>query len=151
MRNLLILVFILSLFSCRATKEEMDTSVVISMQKTKCFGACPVYTIDIYESGMVYFNGKENVDKIGEFKIRLSKKELNRLIDLFTENRFFDLQDKYVSDVSDLPTTYIYFSHNGKRKRIMDYDGAPQNLKKLESEVSQLVKIPKWKQVNNSN
>ncbi len=150
MRNLVILICILSLFSCRATKEEMDTSVVISMQKTKCFGACPVYTIDIYESGMVYFNGKENVDKIGEFKIRLSKKELNRLIDLFTENRFFDLQDKYVSDVSDLPTTYVYFSHNGKRKRIMDYDGAPQNLKKLENEVSQLVKIPKWKQVNNS-
>ncbi len=151
MRNILMLICITFLVSCRAAKEEVDTSVVISMQKTKCIDACPVYTIDIYESGVVYFNGRENVDKLGEFKIKLSKKELQRLINIFNDYKFFNFQDRYVSDAKDLPTTYIYFSHNGRRKRVMDYDGAPQTLKKLENEVAQLIKIPKWKQMRKSN
>lgn len=110
-----------------------------------------MYNIDIYESGMVYFTGKENVDKIGQFRIKLSKKELQRLVDLFYQNNFFELKDRYVTEASDLPTTYLYFAHNGKRKRVMDYDGAPQNLKKLENEVGQLIKIPKWKQLKKPN
>ena len=141
----------LLLFSCRASKEEVDTSVVISMQKTSCVGDCPVYTIDIYESGVVYFNGRENVDKLGEFKIKLSRMELQRLINIFNEYNFFGFEDRYVTDERDLPTTYIYFSHNGKRKRVMNYDGAPVELKKLENEVAQLIKIPKWKQIRKPN
>ena len=151
MKNMLILICMILLFSCRASKEEVDTSVVISMQKTKCFGACPVYTIDIYESGVVYFNGRENVDKLGEFKIKLSRKELQRLINIFNDYEFFNFEDRYVTDAKDLPTTYIYFSHNGRRKRVMDYDGAPPELKKLENEVAQLIRIPKWKQMRKPN
>ena len=152
MRRLTILVCSIILFlGCRATKEEMDSSVVISMQKTKCYGPCPEYTLDIYESGKVFFVGRENVDKIGEFEIKLSKKELNRLVDMFLQHNFFGLNEQYTSGATDLPTTYIYFAHNGKRKTVVDYDNAPPRLKKLEEEVSELIKIPKWKQVSGSN
>ncbi len=151
MRKLWILALVAVLCSCRLTKEEVDNSVVISMQKTKCYGSCPEYTLDIYESGKVYFSGIENVDKIGEYQIKLSRKELQRLVSLFVSSNFFEFKDRYVSDASDLPTTYLYFSHNGKRKRITDYDGAPKTLKFLEEEVSQLVSIPKWKQMKKPN
>ncbi|MDN5202974.1 DUF6438 domain-containing protein [Fulvivirgaceae bacterium BMA10] len=143
----LLIILISILISCRATKEEIDSDVVISMQKTNCLGNCPVYTIDIYESGLVILDGKENIDKLGEFKIKLSKNELKRLIDLFNAHDFFSFEEKYISNMTDLPTTYLYFADDNRRKRVMDYDGAPESLKKLESEVAKLIQIPNWKKV----
>ena len=151
MRNTILLICAILLCACRVTKEEMDINVVISMQKTKCVGNCPAYTLDIYQSGKVYLSGRENVDKIGEYEIKLSKKELQRLVDLFLSNDFFSFEDQYINEDQDLPATHLYFSHNGKRKRITNYGSAPPSLKALEYEVGQLIKIPKWKQMKKNN
>jgi len=147
MRLTIIFTFLVLFFSCSVSKNYPEENILISMEKTACRGHCPVYSIIIYKNGFARFEGKEHVNKIGEYKTKISKDELNRLSELFEENDFFNFENSYTSLYKDLPTTYIYFSFKGKSKRIKDYDGAPEKLKEIEKEIAKLIDSLKWKKV----
>ena len=38
---------------------------MITLQRTACFGACPVYTVSIYADGTVAYNGERFVEVEG--------------------------------------------------------------------------------------
>jgi hypothetical protein len=40
--------------------------VEISLEKTSCYGPCPVYAVYIYGDGTILYEGVENVRVIGE-------------------------------------------------------------------------------------
>jgi len=67
----------------------------------------------------------------------------------FEETGFFDLEDEYKKKMTDLPTTYIYYSKAGKSKRIMDYYGAPPELKELEKTVGMIIETKRWRKTRN--
>ena len=82
---------------------------------------------------------------IGEYTSKLKKGKLNTLINLFVDNKFFDFENSYKTMFKDLPTTYVYFSNKGESKKIMDYDGAPDDLKIIEKKIAELIKNLEWK------
>ena len=145
MRLLIILSVAIFMFSCSSSKKFQEENICISMEKTSCYGHCPVYTINIYNNGLIKLEGKENIDKIGSFRSKITGKQLDKLTELFISSDFFNFEDSYTSLVKDLPTTFIYFSKNNKNKRIKDYDEAPQSLKKLEEEIVLMLENLKWK------
>ena len=51
----------------------------------------------------------------------------------FEEAGFWDLNDEYTSQVTDLPTTWTTLVLGEKTKTIKDYYGAPEELKSLEA------------------
>ena len=118
------------------------------MKKTICYGTCPAYEIKIYDNLKVSLKGEMYLDQIGSFEAKISKARFSELIQLFSEANFFEFENKYYEAFSDLPTTYILFSHNGQSKEIMDYYGAPEALKKLEEEVARLLDELDWKKVS---
>ncbi|HMP99753.1 MAG TPA: DUF6438 domain-containing protein [Cyclobacteriaceae bacterium] len=113
-------------------------------QATPCFGACPVYTISIYENRVVSLKAERFVKLQGNFTASLSQKDYERLIEKF-ENSVFDFKDKYTAQLTDMPTIHLTFNHKGREKKIMDYYGAPDELKNLEAEVYALIDKLKWK------
>jgi Domain of unknown function (DUF6438) len=135
-------------FGCKTNKysTKQDT-VVITLQKTMCKGQCPVYKIEVYKSGLVKYEGKSNVDKIGKYQIIIDKSELDEIKKSFLEADFFDFEDEYTSKITDLPTTYLTFVHDNKTKQIRDYHGAPEKLKKLEKRIENLVASENWQKV----
>ena len=135
------------LHTCTGSRLISETDIMIEMKKTPCFGHCPVYTITIGNNGKGLFEGSENVENIGTYRFRLSGVEIEELIISFEKARFFELEDKYYKLMSDLPTTWLTYRANGKQKEIMDYYGAPEELKALENEIETLVLSSKMKKV----
>ena len=134
--------------SCASPRVGKEEDKVITMEKTECYGTCPVYLLEIYENGTVTLDARRFMDMEGMHFAKLSKEDLNQLIARFVEADFFAFEDSYDSEVSDLPTTYIRFRWEGKSKKIKDYVGAPDSLKQLESLIHALVGELEWRKVD---
>ncbi len=144
--NGFLIVFVLVQFiSCTAFRGISGDNIVIEMEKTPCYGQCPVYTIQIDDRGKGLLEGVENIPYLGLHSFRLSRDELEGLKIAFEQIGFFRLEDRYYAHVTDLPTTYLTFRSGSQEKRIMDYHGAPAELKKLEKQIAALVLSKKMK------
>ena len=133
--------------ACNTSKKAsgQNDKPLVTFQKTACFGICPVYSMEIFNNGSAAFKGEKNTTKIGNYKKKLSRKEIKILIGEFEKAGFFDLQDEYTEKITDLPTTYTSFNYKGKYKKIRNYHGAPDALKNLEKVIEKIVDSEGWK------
>ena len=131
-----------------ACSNEIEEDVVFFLQKTSCFGECPVYTLKVYSNGDVFLNGESYIPYLGCHKSLLSSANLQSLKEKFSKSQFFGFKDQYYEGVTDLPTTYIYYRDGRLKKKVMDYYGSPQELKDLELLLEKLVDQLKWKPIN---
>ncbi len=114
-------------------KVDEKAKVVISYYQTSGYSpVAPEYKIELYSNKQMYLTATKNLDKEGKFIRTLTKEEYKQLIDAFTDASFFDFEDEYTDNITDLPTRYIQFAHKGQSKKIKDYYGAPEELKALE-------------------
>lgn len=134
MKKLLLLFIAVALFTgCKTVKQTSNTDIAfLTLEKTMCRGQCPVYSMSIFENGLVKYIGEKNVEKIGSFEKTLSNAEIQSLKTTFNQADFFSFEDEYTAQVTDLPSTYISYTLNGRTKKIRDYYGAPDSLKQLE-------------------
>ena len=146
MKNYL-LVFILFFSSCfdlTKQKELQGPKIIISLEKTACFGRCPVFKIIIYNNGEALYNGRKFVKKVGEYDLKVSKREIDKILSKAKKIGFNNLKNEYSERITDLPTTYIMINN----KKIKDYYGAPSKLKDLEKMIENIVleklKIPSF-------
>jgi hypothetical protein len=107
---------------------EIQKKLIISLNKTACFGTCPVYKIKIYNNQSAIFEGIKFVEKEGSYNFKISKKEINTILNKAKKINFQKMEDEYTELITDLPTTYIMINN----KQIKDYYGAPKELKELE-------------------
>jgi hypothetical protein len=153
--NRLALFIAVFLFICSCKSAPKNTgddnrfkNSMITMEKTACYGTCPVYSIIIYGNGKTVYEGKEHVKKTGKYEKQLSPQEISKLFNAFECANFFDFRSEYTEEVTDLPTTYLTFEHRGFKKKITDYYGAPEELKKLEKLVEAIVESESgWKEI----
>ena len=124
------------LLSCGLTKKANTSKIelIISLQRTACFGTCPIYKIEIFSDGSGIYTGRRFVENIGITKFSLSKTQLNLILTQAEAIGFTNMQEEYSEPISDLPTTFIQI----KDKRIRDYTGAPKTLKNLETLIDQI-------------
>ena len=134
--NKLLLIAFSFLLSCGSTKQvdTSNTTPIITLQRTACYGTCPIYKIKIYSDGSGIYTGTRFVENIGIFKFQLSKQAIEQILTAAIAINFANMQDEYYEPISDLPTTYIRI----KDKKIRGYSGAPKPLKKLEKLIDQL-------------
>ena len=143
----LIIIVLAQLNSCAGSARFSEDQLIVEMEKTPCYGFCPVYTFKIDQAGHGIFKGVENTDHVGIFAFHLKKEEIAGLHSAFEQAGFFELKDRYHEHVTDLPTTYLSYRFDGKEKKIMNYYGAPQELKKLEKLIEALVLSKKMKKI----
>jgi len=137
MKNtVLLLALAFLMVACDSKKYNATSS--IKMKKDPCFGFCPVYIFTIDGTGSATFNGERNVDKEGNWTRTLSPEETSALFQAFGNAKFWDFEEEYTDSMTDLPTTWITFSHQGQTKTIKDYYGAPEALKNLEKMVEDI-------------
>ncbi len=142
-----VLLFALAIFTLACGDKKYNANSFIEIKKDPCFGYCPVYSFSIDGTGYAKFNGKRNVEKIGEWTRTLPPEETSLLFQSFETSKFWDFEEEYTGSVTDMPTTWITFSHQGKTKTIKDYYGAPEALKNLEKMVEDIAETgDSWEQ-----
>lgn len=114
-------------------------SLLLSLERTPCFGMCPTYKYTIFNTGRVIYEGEENVDNVGKYSAQLSKKQIAEIKDQIISDNIFSLKDKYDAKITDIPSTLLIINLEGKKKKIFDRHGAPENLKKFEKFVDAIV------------
>ena len=124
------------LLSCGLTKKTNTSEIelIISLQRTACFGTCPIYKIEVFSDGSGIYTGTRFVENIGITKFSFSETQLNLILTQAEAIGFTNMKEEYSEPISDLPTTFIQI----KDKRIRDYTGAPKKLKNLEKLIDQL-------------
>ena len=134
--NKLFFILFSILLCCGLTKKANTSEIelIISLQRTACFGTCPIYKIEIFSDGSGIYTGTRFVENIGITKFSLSEPQLNLILTQAETIGFTNMEKEYSEPISDLPTTFIQI----KDKKIRDYTGAPKTLKNLENLIDQL-------------
>lgn len=115
-------------------------SLVAYLERTRCFGVCPVYSIHIYRSGCVVYEGNEHVKQLGNHFAFIDRNTLEGIGRKAEELGFFDLKDEYRNPyLTDFPTVYVEVRFKGKIKRVHHYDAEPpRNLVEMEDYIDKL-------------
>lgn len=128
-------------------KVAKSDSLLATLERGFCFGTCPVYKVEIYQSGHAVYVGKANVKMIGTFTAQLSKDQLNSLISTAKEINYMGLEDVYDNKgVTDLPTTTSSIVINKKRKVVKRRIDYPEYMLAFEEKIDEIVQNAQWKQ-----
>ena len=146
MPRLTFLVCVMFLAGCKTAKVNSSNEFpMIMMEKTACMGACPTYIFNIYPDGTATYRGTKNVKYIGNYTAKLSVDQMQRIKSTFEGADFFKFADVYSANMTDLPTTFIYYHNGVENLKVTDYYGAPDTLKALEKDVEAFITTIDWK------
>jgi Domain of unknown function (DUF6438) len=110
----------------------------ITLERTACYGACPVYSVVILGDGTVTYTGRTNVRVAGVKTKTIPAETVRDLAHYIESAGFFEMKDEYSALVTDLPTTYVTVTLGRRTKKIKDYFGAPAALKEIEARIDQI-------------
>jgi hypothetical protein len=152
-------------------ESEIPADLLITFQRTGCYGQCPSYTLTIDSGGSVVFHAssywvrKEGVGFRKESGVVLSKissGQVRQLISEFEKANYFSLRDDYTekgdcpSGATDMPYAYTSIQINGRRKAVSHYYGCfykgegfkvyPRELTELEKRIDEIVNTEQWMQ-----
>jgi hypothetical protein len=135
-------------FSASGPHAQEDQPVVITLERTQCFGACPAYTLRITGNGHVEYEGRHYVRVVGKASATIAPDAVRRLVADFERIGYFELQDKYTAMVTDNPTTTTSIRIGSRFKRVIDYVVGPPALKELERRIDDTAGSMRWVSVD---
>ena len=148
----LVLISLVIVLIAGCTGNQNNTSnldgVVITLERTACFGTCPVYTLTINGDGTVIYEGKDFVKTGGRAETAISQDKVKQLISEFEKVDYFSLNDSYTErTITDAQTVITSITIDGKTKTIEHYYGdfsAPKQLTELEDKIDEIVDSGQW-------
>jgi len=121
---------------------------VITLERTMCFGTCPVYKLTIYGDGTIAYEGKKHVKEQGNRTTRISEDKVRELISEFERIGYFKLRDSYVArGMTDMPSAITSITIGSRTKTVGHYYGdksAPKELKELEKMIDVISGSSRW-------
>lgn len=103
----------------------------LTMERTICYGSCPIYRIWIFGNGLVVYWGGDFV-KNKEIKVNfLVQDKIKKLVDAIESVDFYSLNDYVSGDRTDYPSVIITIKQNGRTKTVKHYLGDQSAPKKL--------------------
>lgn len=139
--NKIIVLSVLAAFTaCKSTSNTTarvlkgSKPFVISLERTPCFGTCPVYKVSIHSDGKIQYSGKDFSNPKGEYETYIPLTEVEVLRKAIIEANFVHLADVYDNIyISDLPSVITTLTVDGKQvKSIKNRYNPPPQLVKLE-------------------
>lgn len=120
----------------------------IYLERTMCYGTCPVYHVTITGTGQVTYFGEHWVDKVGIHTWTIDETAIQALNDAIKKYRYFTMKEKYdemIIRCSDMPSciTSVRLEDGRYRKIIHEYgaDYYPSVLKTFENKVDRIIGI----------
>lgn len=126
------------------------SNVNITMFRGACFGACPIYYLEIHGDGQVIYRGYEYVNVTGEQTSSIPVDSVRELVNQFNNSGYFNLNDRYDQvDRTDQATVVTSISTDGTFKSVYDYLGTHVlselvKLRQLENMIDQVANSSQW-------
>ncbi len=125
-----------------------DADLSLTLERTACFGRCPIYRITVEDDGTVTYFGEmfvavegEKISHIGPDQVRKLARELEKV-------DFLSLQDEYTDmNATDMPSAITTLRLNGEEKTVLHYYGdlsAPEKLTDLENFIDAITNSIQW-------
>jgi hypothetical protein len=115
----------------------------ITLQRTPCFGRCPVDRVTLRADGTATYQGERFVDRLGTYKGRFTGFE--KLAAAANSAEFRGLKDHYASAATDLPSHNITVVTGGKSRTISDYGHvAPEAFQQLDRQIIATLGRIRW-------
>ena len=121
----------------------------ISLERTECFGTCPVFSLAVFPDGRLIYNGKRFVMRRGVELASLPATTVDQLRRAIEESHFATL-DRECCDCrtkTDAPWTFVVIADESGHKSIRHYHGCssvPGSLTALEDAVIGLTGATQW-------
>jgi hypothetical protein len=136
---------LISVLACAAQTpppQDKDQITEVTLERTACFGTCPIYKVTLRSDGTITYEGREFVQMKGTHKGMVYG--FDRLARLILAQGYFNLKDDYSIPATDLPSAITSVVRAGKRKTIADYGGAgPIELWGIEMAIDGMLKNAK--------
>jgi hypothetical protein len=121
----------------------------VLMGRSACFGKCPTYTIEIFETGMLRYTGKSFVEYEGVYEKNMGKEQATKLISEFSALRPDTLKYLYEKRIPDLPGVYYFISYPDSLQKVLNADAGPEFLKDWAKKFDEIGKADdSWKKVS---
>ena len=137
-----------------AVQADTAGAAVITLERTPCFGSCPVYTVGVSASGEVTYQGRAHVRRLGTATARISEARVDSLLYELDRAGYFTFANRYRPSepvcgryATDSPAAITSVTHRGRSKRIEhDYGcgSAPGALVILERRIDEVLGSSQW-------
>lgn len=137
-----------------AALDSLPGNTVISLERTPCFGGCPIYTVTLRADGTVRFEGKRFTHVHGVATDSIDPAAVAHLLAGIEDAGFFSLADRYdygeptcTHYVTDQPGAVITVTAGDRSKSIVhDHGcaGAPEQLSEIENRIDRVAGSAQW-------
>jgi len=136
------------------------SDIAITLERTPCFGTCPVYTVTIDGLGRVTYEGRQHVMRTGRQRGTIKMEEVETLLNEFLRARFMHALDEYRTrdfvkledgqyrrlgeGMSDLPSAILTLTLGSRTKRVLLHHSFPAELGRLPDLVDISANTEQW-------
>jgi len=127
---------------------------VVTLERTPCFGTCPVYSVAISGDGTVRFDGKHHVADTGQMMATIPREQVDGLLAELDAGGYFGFAEAYVMSspacglyATDSPTVITSATRADRTKTIRHDRGcsaAPPELSRLEQRIDEVAGTDRW-------
>ncbi len=138
MKKIIGIITLFTMISCGIYTKKNQVHTVFKIERTPCFGKCPVYKLELFDNKTITYDGIKNVKRIGKEDIQLTDEQYNNFIQQISSLPFADYKLQYGKEIRDV--ALIYVTYKGKRIQ-MTQGKVPEKLNKVIKETEQEFKI----------
>ncbi|MEM6395302.1 MAG: DUF6438 domain-containing protein [Bacteroidota bacterium] len=116
-----------------------DYTLRAQYNQSVCFGRCPVYTLSLYENGLLIYQGERFTDKPGTWYRLLGRGETEQLISALDALDFKGYPSNFPSQIPDLAQrTVSYITKDGQEYRSGFKENVPDELLAVADQMKEL-------------
>ena len=115
---------------------------IATLERTGCYGECPVYRLTVSSDGSVVYVGTRWVKVLGRQQYKLTDAQLSELQSAFEHATFMQMRDYDRVENTDDDWAHVSYRRGSIVKRVRHYHGdnsAPAALSALEDEFDRIV------------
>lgn len=120
----------------------------IALERTNCYGTCPTYRVDLFGDGTAVYEGGIYVDVTGRHSYHVAPAEIAKLVASAKSKDLWSLRSRYVSEVTDNPTSIVTIELGKEVLKVTDYVGQdvgmPEHVIEFEKEVDEVAQAHQW-------
>lgn len=148
MKLRLLLILCLWIGGSKIWAQTTAAPLILSLERTTCYGNCPYYRIEIYADGRAVYEGKQNVELLGKYTATAPPTLIEKLLDKAIAINYVNFNAKYPVrglGIIDFPVCISSVRQNGVLKTIYNRNDAPASLVAYERLFDELTESLPWR------